>query len=199
MALKFFKLLGRILFVLIFITTGYEKLSQPNKFIPILTERYTKFDQFLKEKGIQLPVSLRADKIVPQMKVVNQLIAYEMITFGLGVLCFIPYMSLGISLHLIVFTLIMNNPLYHRYESAEFYHEFGQVILSIGAFGISIMFFGEVGDSETEEKGLKKVEEVEVEEEVSGGEKAKKVEKKENKEKKEKKEKKSKSKRDEQD
>ncbi len=179
MALGLFKLMGRVLFVLIFITTGYEKLSQPTKFLPILSERYTKFEKFLTEKGVQLPTGLSSLEIIKKLPVINQLIAYEMITFGIGVLCFIPYMSLGISLHLFVFTVIMNNPLYHRYESPEFYHEIGQVVLSIAAFGISLMFLGNGGISDKIEgiEKLNKVEEEREEKEESSGEKGKKEKK----------------------
>lgn len=173
--MKFFKLLGRILFVLIFITTGYEKLSQPNRFIPILSDRYGKFEKFLSDKGVKLPNELSSSKLQPQMPLVNQIIAYEMIAFGLGVICFIPYMSLGLSLHLIVFTVVMNNPLYHLHESKEFYYELGQVVLSIGAFGISLMLVGE-GRAHGHEnsEGLENINETKAELEESAGESKKK-------------------------
>lgn len=175
MSFKFFKLLGRVFFVLIFITTGYEKLSQPTKFLPILSDRYSKFEKFLLEKGHSLPKQLTFAEIKPQLPLINQIIAYEMIFFGVGVICFIPYMSLGLALHLIVFTLVMNNPLYHKFESKDFYHECGQVILSLGALGISIMFLGEGESNESEVvKRLGKVDEAEEGLEESGEEKRKK-------------------------
>lgn len=168
--MKFFRLLGQILFVLIFITTGYEKLSQPNRFIPILSDRYDRFEKFLSEKGFNLPKELSFQEIKPKIPLINQIIAYEMIAFGLGVICSIPYMSLGLSVHLIIFTVIMNNPLYHNYESKEFYYELGQVILSLGALGISFMLVGEGRKHYHAGEGLEKVDEAKAEQEVSGGE-----------------------------
>lgn len=169
--MKFFQLLGRILFVLIFITTGYQKLSHPDHFIPILSDRYGKFEKFLSEKGVQLPNELTFSKLQPQMPLVNQIIAYEMIALGLGVICFIPYLSLGLSVHLVVFTIVMNNPLYHLHESKEFYNELGQVVLSLGALGISLMLVGE-GRSHSHEKAqnLENIDETKAELEDSAGE-----------------------------
>ena len=68
--------------------------------------------------------------------------AYELIVVGLLIVAHIPYIPVFLSLHILIFTVVVNNPLYHTFESREFYKELGQVILSLGLFGISLLFWG---------------------------------------------------------
>ena len=165
--MAFLHLLGRVLFVLIFVITGYEKLAQPANFIPIYADRYKKFEQFLGSHQIKLPPALTFSQIEPKLPTINQLVAYEMITFGIGVLCFVPYMSLGLFAHLVVFTLVMNNPLYYLPESKEYFHEIEQVVLSIASMGICLMFCGgSRGGKKEEERGEEKGEQSEEEKTV---------------------------------
>jgi len=158
--------------VLIFVITGYEKLSQPTHFIPIYADRFKKFEDFLGTHQIKLPPALTFAQIEPKLATINQLVAYEMITFGLGVLCFVPYMSLGLFVHLVVFTVVMNNPLYHLPESKEYYHEIEQVVLSVASMGICLMLCcGKGKHKKVEEKVEKKAEESEEEKSDKQGKK----------------------------
>lgn len=161
---KFLHLLGRILFVLVFMTTGYEKLSQPKNFIPLYSKRFHQFEGFLKGYDVKIPQGLTSAELEPKIPLINQLVAYEMITFGLGVICFVPGMSLGLFLHIAVFTLIINNPAYYLPESKEYFHEIEQVTLSVALMGICLMFCCNQSNSDNA-KVEEKVEEVETEKE----------------------------------
>lgn len=170
---SFFRLLGRTLFVLIIIVTGYERLTHPQNFTPVLAAKYQNFESFLKKYQLTLPAQISFQNLQKNVEFVNRLLGYESILVGLGVCAYLPFFPILLTGHIFVYTLVLNNPFYYKIQSNDFFRELGQCILSLALLGISMLLW-----MASKEKKAKVGAEVEEEAEV----KEKKEENKEGKE-----------------
>lgn len=138
---SFFRLLGRTLFVLIIIVTGYERLTHPQNFIPVLSAKYQNFESFLKQYQLTLPSQVSFQNLNKNVELVNRYLGYESILVGLGVCAYLPFFPILLTGHILVYTFVLNNPFYYKAQSQDFFRELGQCILSLALFGISMLLW----------------------------------------------------------
>lgn len=133
--------LGRLFFVLFFLSSGWDQLFNPEKTLSYHSDRYQRFEAFLNQTHqTPLPKTLTFSSLEPSFPIIIQLLGLSSIFFSLGVISFHEVFGLGIFIQMLVTITVLKNPWYFESKSDDFYRECEESILSVGLMGLGLMF-----------------------------------------------------------
>ena len=151
------KLLGKLLFVLIFVASAIVKINDPTPFSNLLIDRYERFQILARDyKMDSLASFISLDSLKVQANQLNTVVGIGQIVISIGVVLSVPYLSLFFVLFLISTIIIVHNPFFFE-DREKFHAEMIHMILEIGMIGIALMFATNPSENKIEDgKGEKK-------------------------------------------